>query len=290
MHTLWLAVFTAFAALEARCAAPTPPINVWLKSSWNTTNLVTEIIETASLEHADVFFPLLDILTDPEAFDAPLASQPPKTAYLEALKRIKDSNLLSGIGEIQSFERALALRTATPKIEAFHSYYTQHFPDTPLPPDCGSWVDWYGERICNAGDLLARVGYSCSKFTDVKGQPLCEAKNLVKLDIQQEKKLNRPTPLTFDHVHPAEHAQAAQLKVAVLYGSLTSPNFYSLHSILYELSSLDSPAVRYVFRHAPPPAGTPVNAAFLSGYGVALDLKKTDYLALDDRQNKGRPS
>jgi UDP-glucose:glycoprotein glucosyltransferase len=26
---------------------------------------------------------------------------------------------------------------------------------------------------------------------------------------------------------------------------------------------------------------------FLTGYGVGLDLKKTDYLALDDRRSKG---
>lgn len=41
--------------------------------------------------------------------------------------------------------------------------------------------------------------------------------------------------------------------------------------------------LQYVIRYVPP-----VNPAeaknFLAGYGVALDLKKTDYLALDDRR------
>ena len=33
-----------------------------------------------------------------------------------------------------------------------------------------------------------------------------------------------------------------------------------------------------------PPANRSHEKTYLSGYGVALDLKKTDYLAVDDRQ------
>jgi len=48
------------------------------------------------------------------------------------------------------------------------------------------------------------------------------------------------------------------------------------------------PHVEYVFRHIPPsePSASP---NFLSAYGVSLDLKKMDYLALDDR-NLGKRS
>jgi len=46
------------------------------------------------------------------------------------------------------------------------------------------------------------------------------------------------------------------------------------------------PKIQYVFRHVPPPKlteGLP-KREYLSGYGVGLDLKKMDYLALDDRR------
>jgi UDP-glucose:glycoprotein glucosyltransferase len=40
--------------------------------------------------------------------------------------------------------------------------------------------------------------------------------------------------------------------------------------------------VQYIFRPIPP-KGAANEKTYLSGYGVTLDLKKMDYLALDDR-------
>lgn len=47
------------------------------------------------------------------------------------------------------------------------------------------------------------------------------------------------------------------------------------------------PKIQYVFRHVPPPKLTEAapKREYLSGYGVGLDLKKMDYLALDDRRS-----
>ena len=71
-----------------------------------------------------------------------------------------------------------------------------------------------------------------------------------------------------------------------------------MHDILTSLASGASPRIEYVFRHAPPPSrlsdGTAANIeqkkTYLSGYGVALDLKKTDYLAVDDRGRRAHAS
>jgi len=41
--------------------------------------------------------------------------------------------------------------------------------------------------------------------------------------------------------------------------------------------------MEYVLRYVTPKERDHGKKATLSGYGVALDLKKTDYLALDDR-------
>jgi hypothetical protein len=50
--------------------------------------------------------------------------------------------------------------------------------------------------------------------------------------------------------------------------------------------------VEYVFRHTPLPgwgnADTKASGAWLTGYGVAMDLKKMEYLAVDDRGAAGR--
>jgi len=70
--------------------------------------------------------------------------------------------------------------------------------------------------------------------------------------------------------------------MAILYASLQSSNFRELHSHLLRLSSGTSPMVQYVLRPIPP-KGSANEKTYLSGYGVTLDLKKMDYLALDDR-------
>lgn len=51
---------------------------------------------------------------------------------------------------------------------------------------------------------------------------------------------------------------------------------------MYKLSNQPNPHVEYVLRHISP-AKPSDRSSTLSGYGVGLDLKKMDYLALDDR-------
>lgn len=71
----------------------------------------------------------------------------------------------------------------------------------------------------------------------------------------------------------------------MLYGNLKSSNFRSLHSYLLGVASSTERRVSYIFRPAPPASRDETNRSYLSGYGVALDLKKMEYLAVDDRQS-----
>ena len=99
-----------------------------------------------------------------------------------------------------------------------------------------------------------------------------------------------PKLLPFDHVLP-DPARLLSLppKTAILYATLDSPNFRELHAYLYAAARAPAPHLTYVFRPIPPPPPPNEEAerAYLSGYGVALDLKKTDYLAVDDRLQSG---
>ena len=94
----------------------------------------------------------------------------------------------------------------------------------------------------------------------------------------------RPKLLPFDHIrpHPSQVLKPPP-KTAILYANPLSPNFNDLHSTLFKLSDGLNPRVEYVFRHVPPADLSTASKSYLSGYGVALDLKKTDYLAVDDR-------
>ncbi|KAG8997541.1 hypothetical protein FRB90_012486, partial [Tulasnella sp. 427] len=248
--------------------------------------------ETAALEDPNLFFPLLDLLVHPGTFEYPLITESPKGLYINALSAIKESKLLEGDGVLDSFEKSLALRAASPRLEAFHSYYTQRYGD-PTPtkqqdPNCVAWVDWYGQRICRPDDLFAAAGYHCPGWVEFMGHRVCGVEDIDQLPTHQSKAHDEPQSLTFDHIFPASSSSTA--KTAILYGSVSSPNFFSLHYTLYQLAKRDDHPIRYVFRHLPPLPSAPANPAYLTGYGVAMDLKKMDYLALDDRRTQGSKS
>lgn len=100
-----------------------------------------------------------------------------------------------------------------------------------------------------------------------------------------------PRLLAFDHVLPdPARVPSSPPHTAVLYASLESPNFHALHSYLYAAASAPTPRVAYVFRPVPPADRDLAVRTHLSGYGVALDLKKMDYLAVDDRLQGGSGS
>jgi UDP-glucose:glycoprotein glucosyltransferase len=96
----------------------------------------------------------------------------------------------------------------------------------------------------------------------------------------------RPKVLTFDHIYPpSSHTLERPARTAILYASLLSSNFLDLHNFLLSLANLPVSPVEYVFRHVPPVARNGSERNYLTGYGVSMDLKKMDYLALDDRHS-----
>ncbi|KAK7462762.1 killer toxin resistant protein [Stygiomarasmius scandens] len=268
---LWI-LPVSFALLAVKAASP--PVKVSLRSSWPAPPFLLEVVETVALENPNAFFPLIDRVTDPEAL---LLSQKlaPEALHQSALQIAVSNGLLSEPGALASVEMNLALHAATPKIEAFYHHYTQVTAEH--APDCGSWVMWYGMRICDVETLVQLAG------TDTIDSPDKKA------DFQHI--YIRPKILPFDHIYPPPESRSeTPPRTAILYASFDSPNFRSLHSYLLYLASQEFPHVEYVLRHIPPSTIDASKKSYLSGYSVALDLKKTDYLAVDDRHTNGHGS
>ncbi|GJF00041.1 glycosyltransferase family 24 protein [Phanerochaete sordida] len=248
--------------------AASPPVQVELRTSWAPPPFLVELLETIAIEEPGSFFPLIDRFTHPEW--APLAQdKPDEQLYLDALQNALSAGFLSEPGELAAMEATLALHSSIPRIEAAYNYYSDS--QAGRGEDCGSWVDWYGQVVCDVEALrkLVRVEtIEAAEAAAVDGSP-----SDVKL-------------LPFDHVNPSPDLTLERPpRTAILYASLTSPNFRDLHSFLYSASSGQAPHIEYVVRHTTPKDHSASQArAYLSGYGVALDLKKMDYLALDDRR------
>ncbi|KDQ52084.1 hypothetical protein JAAARDRAFT_489658 [Jaapia argillacea MUCL 33604] len=268
--------------LVATRAANSPPLKVSLRTSWSAPPFLLEVIETIAIENPASFFPLVDALTDPSL---PPPSSPEATYHLALQTALKDGWLTDPSAK-EMVEINMALHAATPKLEAMFEWYrdTQSRSweggDVDVDKECGSWVDWYGERLCEVEELVRLAGHETidapSSGSQISGTSSSKPK---------------PKILPFDHIHPKTLARPPH--TAILYTSPSSSNFRALHSYLYSLSSEVNPRVEYILRWAPPSSKDGAGAeerSYLSGYGVTLDLKKTDYLALDDRRSGSKSS
>jgi UDP-glucose:glycoprotein glucosyltransferase len=108
--------------------------------------------ETVSLENTNAFFPFLDLITNPD-----LNLPPPHIIHPNAaLELAVSNNLLPEHGALEFVELNMGLRAATPKIEAFYQYYEDQF-NSSRGELCGSWVDWYGEVVCDVDRLTQLI-------------------------------------------------------------------------------------------------------------------------------------
>ena len=118
--------------------------------------------ETVALEKPDAFFTFLDRLTDAEALKLP-ADMTPKIIHQAALQIALDDGILEETGSLSAVEMNLALHAATPKLEAFYNHYQDHHNNS-RGTQCGSWVDWYGEVVCDANRLAQLAEVETTKF------------------------------------------------------------------------------------------------------------------------------
>uniref|UniRef100_A0A2K5DG78 UDP-glucose ceramide glucosyltransferase-like 1 n=1 Tax=Aotus nancymaae TaxID=37293 RepID=A0A2K5DG78_AOTNA len=119
----------------------------------------------------------------------------------------------------------------------------------------------------------------CNSFFSVHGKKTCEFDSLETLLLTASE---RPKPLLFkgDHRYPSSNPESP---VVIFYSEIGSEEFSNFHRQL--ISKSNAGKISYVFRHYIfNPRKEPV---YLSGYGVELAIKSTEYKAKDDTQVKG---
>ncbi|CAK9782754.1 hypothetical protein CC85DRAFT_260485 [Cutaneotrichosporon oleaginosum] len=171
-------------------------------------------------------------------------------ATLERATSLLDNHGLL-TAERDTFRLALGLHTAAPRIAAAFSANDEDV-------GCASWVQFHGHVYCDAEELARAVTHGIES-ADYVPSPI------------------EPGP--FDRVRGAEPLSA------VLYYAPTEASLPFLE-FLDEFHAAH-PQFSYAVRYAPQ-AGE--ERTKLSGYGVEMALKKTDYLVVDDRQVKASGS
>ncbi|XP_074155473.1 UDP-glucose:glycoprotein glucosyltransferase 2 isoform X1 [Sminthopsis crassicaudata] len=151
--------------------------------------------------------------------------------------------------QINLLKFALSIRAYSPTIQMF-----QQIAADELPPE------------------------DCSAFVVIHKESTCKTKEIKKL---LKKATVRPRPYLFkgDHKYPTV---TENLPVIILYAEMGTKDFNKFHKILSEKAQKGE--ILYVFRHFIQKLGS--RKMNLSGYGVELAIKSTEYKALDDTQVK----
>uniref|UniRef100_A0A671SW33 UDP-glucose:glycoprotein glucosyltransferase 2-like n=1 Tax=Sinocyclocheilus anshuiensis TaxID=1608454 RepID=A0A671SW33_9TELE len=111
----------------------------------------------------------------------------------------------------------------------------------------------------------------CTAFVVVHGQNACSTKDMKKL---LKTAAGRPRPYLYKSDHQYPGVNGTDLPVAVLYAEIGTKEFNTFHKVLSERAQEGK--LIYVLRHF----------MLLSGYGVELAIKSTEYKAVDDTQVK----
>ncbi|XP_044237835.3 UDP-glucose:glycoprotein glucosyltransferase 2 isoform X2 [Ursus arctos] len=144
---------------------------------------------------------------------------------------------------------AFSIRAYSPTIQMFQ----QIAADEPPPDGCDAFVVIHRKHTCKINEL----------------------KKLLK------KATSRPRPYLFkgDHIFPTDKEN---LPVTILYAEIGTRGFSKFHKVLSEKAR--NGEILYVLRHYIQKPES--QKMYLSGYGVELAIKSTEYKALDDTQVK----
>ncbi|KAJ3413453.1 hypothetical protein HDV05_008022 [Chytridiales sp. JEL 0842] len=258
----WLAVM----ANSPASAADSPPITIDLKAGWSTPPMTLEVLQFVAEESQSAMFPFISWLKSNGILSANLTTE---QIYSKTIDGLPSAGPACGWGTAADSKSLLGLYLSThsgaPAVEAFYQFYKE----TVLPSfkgsagfdeECGSWVDWYGTQICDPEALQKAVA-----------------------DFTPGRDYNR---YSFDILH----RDVPNAPVAVLYADIYSDSFWKLHETLMKMS--DDFELAYVLRFKPSPSLKAGGDLYLSGYGVELALKSTEYKVIDDRvqDNGNKPN
>ncbi|PVH95620.1 glycosyltransferase family 24 protein [Periconia macrospinosa] len=224
-----------------------PSINVALRASFNSAPYLVELLETAAEENATAYFPLLDRIAD-GYFDK---AKTDKDLFDSFVQLLETDGHITDPATLSSFQFALSVRSAAPRVEAHYQFY-----NTSVEPglvgeqgeECDTWVAFGGKQYCSP-ELKDSHG-------SINGE--------------------RTKKLPFDRVL----GNASHALPSILYADITSSSFAKFHKTLRATAAEGKTSYRV--RHKPS-ASSKKSPLIVNGYGVSLQLKRTDYIVIDDR-------
>uniref|UniRef100_A0A8C4IKT4 UDP-glucose ceramide glucosyltransferase-like 1 n=1 Tax=Dicentrarchus labrax TaxID=13489 RepID=A0A8C4IKT4_DICLA len=120
---------------------------------------------------------------------------------------------------------------------------------------------------------------ACPAFVSIHGQHSCSTKEIKKL---LKAAAGRPKPYLYKNDHTYPGVNKTDVPVVILYAEIGTKKFTTFHKVLSEKAGEGT--LVYVLRHYV--ADPKPQKMLLSGYGVELAIKSTEYKAVDDTKVK----
>ncbi|KAF3167177.1 hypothetical protein TWF132_011935 [Orbilia oligospora] len=218
-------------------------VNLSLKTPWNGGPYILEILECAGLEEPAFYFTLLDLI---KSGTIKLVDSD-KEMYESVVNYVETHQLLDH-RFIPTWKFCISLRETAPRIEAQYQFYSSKVT-FPKGKSCPVWFDDGETQSCNPGDISKVKPESSS------------ASKLIPFDRQNK--------------------EDARKGLVTFYIDIIDKGFPTAFSEMSEAA--DKAGIAYKIRYKPSPSLKNPKPVGLSGYGVGLSLKKTDYLVIDDR-------
>ncbi|KAJ2862638.1 killer toxin resistant protein [Coemansia aciculifera] len=258
----------ALASSRSSAAGQSSPIRTRLLASFAAPPLVLEIAEGIAAHNSSGFFPfILKLAQNRDIFE-----QTDAQAYSQTLEWIAQDSLLEPFA-LSLLKLELAAHIYAPAVVAQYQLY-----NSTVVPEIKS---------------VRQFDDSCAAWAQYKDKQACSVEAVDKLlDIEKfygttyiEQAKIEPMVLSLDHVYaPKAVASAAASKLVVLYADPRAEGFIELHEHL--VAQAENDGITYVLRYRPWISDNPTSkdhSLGLSGYGVELALKSTEYKVIDDR-------
>ncbi|XP_071443072.1 UDP-glucose:glycoprotein glucosyltransferase 1 [Hetaerina americana] len=236
---------------SSRAAGKQKPksVTTFIDAKWPAAPIELEASEYLAEEKPEIFWTFVDAISHEKYEKFHELSE--KRQYEIILAEAQNYITAS---QVSLMKFALSLHTYSPRVEMF----AQIAVDRILPPNCVAVADVCGKLTCNVDDI----------------------KEL----ILNAKKEDNVELFDLDHKFSSSSEVGEDRIVVVLYGHIGTPAFRAFHTALKELASQGK--VQYVLRHyVKERSGRRVR---LSGYGVELQIKSTEYKVQDDTKVKSK--
>ena len=244
-------------------------ITVSLESNWKETPLLLETSEFLWEELPNAFWSFVDAVHDKFKGES-ITSMTPGDEYSISLDFASDV-LNNNPSRVSLLKFALSLRMYSPAVEMFNQMALTRLAE---------------EGIAGGPDLFLEVSDEGRTRIITTTAHLEEYINS-RRDVESTNRTVHPQTFKVDHQFPGSDLSPSTV---VLYGQIGSANFYPFHKLLVAASKAS--VTKYFLRHyrLSSPSQSRPDFVSLSGYGVELAIKSTEYRSVDDTRVKGEES